>query len=57
MHENRIYSLKIHCDESYPDKPPTIQFQSKVNLPCVNPQNGRVRRAWRDAARASGMPA
>ena len=57
MHENRIYSLKIHCDESYPDKPPTIQFQSKVNLPCVTPQNGRVRRAWRDAARASGMPA
>ena len=42
-HENRIYSLKIHCDESYPDRPPTIQFQSKVNLPCVNQQNGRVR--------------
>jgi ubiquitin-protein ligase len=43
VHENRIYSLRIHCDESYPDKPPAVQFLSKVNLPCVNPQNGRVR--------------
>ncbi|CAG8595706.1 4671_t:CDS:2, partial [Gigaspora rosea] len=23
VHENRIYSLKLHCDENYPDSPPT----------------------------------
>jgi ubiquitin-conjugating enzyme E2 variant len=35
-HENRIYSLNIVCDESYPDKPPKVTFVSKVNLPCVD---------------------
>jgi ubiquitin-protein ligase len=42
VHENRIYSLKIHCGPSYPDLPPEISFTSKINLPCVNPQNGKV---------------
>lgn len=42
VHENRIYSLKIYCDETYPDQPPSIHFLSKINLPCVNPQTGRV---------------
>ncbi|ORZ32866.1 ubiquitin-conjugating enzyme/RWD-like protein [Catenaria anguillulae PL171] len=42
VHENRIYSLKIHCDANYPDSPPTVSFVSKVNLPCVNPTTGRV---------------
>jgi len=41
-HENRIYSLKMHCSDQYPDKPPTIQFINEVNLPCVNPRNGVV---------------
>lgn len=41
-HENRIYSLKMHCGEKYPDEPPSIQFVSQVNLPCVNPHNGVV---------------
>ncbi|KAK9466202.1 ubiquitin-conjugating enzyme/RWD-like protein [Lipomyces arxii] len=40
-HENRIYSLKLHCGSSYPDKPPTVQFLSKVNLPCVS-SDGKV---------------
>ncbi|KAK6455382.1 ubiquitin-conjugating enzyme/RWD-like protein [Scheffersomyces xylosifermentans] len=35
-HENRIYSLTIICDESYPDKPPKVKFISKINLPCVD---------------------
>ncbi|CAG8958758.1 hypothetical protein HYALB_00004074 [Hymenoscyphus albidus] len=42
VHENRIYSLKMHCGDSYPDKPPTIQFINQVNLPCVNAKNGQV---------------
>ncbi|KAG9230549.1 ubiquitin-conjugating enzyme/RWD-like protein [Amylocarpus encephaloides] len=42
VHENRIYSLKMHCGEEYPDKPPAVQFISQVNLPCVNPRNGVV---------------
>ncbi len=42
VHENRIYSLKMHCGDEYPDKPPEIQFISEINLPCVNPRNGQV---------------
>ncbi|KAF9346494.1 E2 ubiquitin-conjugating protein mms2 [Mortierella sp. AD094] len=42
VHENRIYSLKIHCGENYPDIPPTVSFLSRVNLPCVNQTSGRV---------------
>lgn len=42
MHENRIYSLKITCGEDYPERPPTVQFVSRVNLPFVNQADGRV---------------
>lgn len=41
VHQNRIYSLQIHCGESYPDKPPTVKFTTKINLPCVGP-DGKV---------------
>ncbi|KAF9785150.1 UBC-like protein [Thelephora terrestris] len=42
VHENRIYSLKIHCGESYPDKPPTVHFLSRVNLPFVSQVDGKI---------------
>ena len=42
VHENRIYSLRITCPESYPNQPPLIQFISKVNLPCVHQTTGRI---------------
>ncbi|KAF9939529.1 E2 ubiquitin-conjugating protein mms2 [Mortierella antarctica] len=42
VHENRIYSLKIHCGPSYPDMPPSVSFLSRVNLPCVNQTTGEV---------------
>jgi ubiquitin-protein ligase len=32
----------MHCGPAYPDEPPTIQFVSQINLPCVNPRNGIV---------------
>ena len=42
VHENRIYSVRMHCGPNYPDEPPTLQFVSQVNLPCVSPRNGAV---------------
>ncbi|KAK9368586.1 ubiquitin-conjugating enzyme/RWD-like protein [Lipomyces kononenkoae] len=42
VHENRIYSLKLHCGPNYPDVPPTVQFISKVNLPCISQVDGKV---------------
>ncbi|KAJ3355289.1 E2 ubiquitin-conjugating protein mms2 [Allomyces javanicus] len=42
VHENRIYSLTLHCDQNYPDSAPIVKFISKVNLPCVHASTGRV---------------
>jgi len=41
-HENRIYSLKIHCGDKYPDQPPEVTFISKVNVPCIDQKTGKV---------------
>ncbi|KAA6393672.1 MAG: putative Ubiquitin-conjugating enzyme E2 [Streblomastix strix] len=37
----RLYSVTIYCGDNYPKEPPTIQFTTKINLPCVDAQ-GRV---------------
>ncbi|KAK6977698.1 ubiquitin-conjugating enzyme/RWD-like protein [Favolaschia claudopus] len=42
VHENRIYSLKITCGDSYPERPPVVQFLSRVNLPFVSQSDGSV---------------
>ncbi|CAI2176112.1 15241_t:CDS:2 [Funneliformis geosporum] len=42
IHENRIYSLKLYCDENYPESPPIVHFISRINLPCVNQHTGKV---------------
>jgi len=38
----RFYSLKIVCGNTYPDKPPLINFINKINIPIVNQNNGEV---------------
>lgn len=34
--------MNIHCGPNYPDVPPTVQFVSRVNLPCVDQRTGKV---------------
>lgn len=54
-HENRIYSLKIHCGDEYPDVPPDVTFLSRINLPCVHPVTGKVfLPSWANAAKMTG---
>ena len=41
----RIYMMEIESpnnDNAYPNAPPQIKFNSKINLPCVNQQNGKI---------------
>lgn len=41
-HENRIYSLNLEAGPEYPEKPPSVKFLSKVNIPCVDQKTGVV---------------
>lgn len=34
-HENRIYSLRLFCGNEYPDRPPEVRFDSRINMSCV----------------------
>jgi len=45
--DNRIYMLTITCDESYPAAAPKMRFNSKINLPCVNSNDGTVTSAFK----------
>ena len=38
--------MTITCGESYPALAPTIRFNSKVNIPCVNQSNGNVEKTF-----------
>ena len=40
--DNRIYCISIVTGEDYPSNPPVLKFQSKINLPFVNQNNGAV---------------
>ncbi|KAF9674028.1 hypothetical protein SADUNF_Sadunf10G0085100 [Salix dunnii] len=42
VHEGRIYQLKLFCGKDYPDNPPSVRFQTRINMTCVNPENGVV---------------
>lgn len=39
--ENRMYSLRIECSNSYPEQPPTVRFNNRINMNCVG-NNGQV---------------
>lgn len=41
VHDGRIYTLKLFCDLNYPERPPQVRFQSRINMNCVLP-NGSV---------------
>lgn len=34
--------MSIVCGENYPSEPPSVKFNSCVNIPSVNQQNGQV---------------
>eukprot|EP00345_Euplotes_harpa_P016335 CAMPEP_0168345724 /NCGR_PEP_ID=MMETSP0213-20121227/17758_1 /TAXON_ID=151035 /ORGANISM="Euplotes harpa, Strain FSP1.4" /LENGTH=141 /DNA_ID=CAMNT_0008354063 /DNA_START=1 /DNA_END=426 /DNA_ORIENTATION=+ len=40
--DSRIYFLEIVCGEDYPSLPPKVKFTSKINLDCVNADNGEI---------------
>lgn len=40
--DGRIFQLRVHCGPNYPDEPPTVQFKTRVNLSCVNKDNGMI---------------
>ncbi|KAJ8621454.1 hypothetical protein MRB53_029983 [Persea americana] len=42
VHEGRIYQLKLFCDKDYPDIPPTVKFQTRINMACVNEDTGVI---------------
>ncbi|XP_058108282.1 ubiquitin-conjugating enzyme E2 variant 1D-like isoform X1 [Magnolia sinica] len=42
VHEGRIYQLKLFCDKDYPDNPPSVRFQTRINMTCVNQETGVV---------------
>ncbi|KAI9915961.1 hypothetical protein PsorP6_008636 [Peronosclerospora sorghi] len=52
-HDGRIYSLRIHCSDQYPHMPPEVNFTSRINTGCVDPQSGRVVSASCDLLRSS----
>lgn len=41
-HEDRLYSLHIHCGENYPREPPQVRFITKINMDCVNQGSGQI---------------
>eukprot|EP00698_Gefionella_okellyi_P003386 TRINITY_DN13160_c0_g1_i1.p1 TRINITY_DN13160_c0_g1~~TRINITY_DN13160_c0_g1_i1.p1 ORF type:complete len:146 (-),score=21.08 TRINITY_DN13160_c0_g1_i1:64-501(-) len=54
VHDGRIYSLKITCDQHYPSRAPTLSFVSRVkanfidqSTGAVNPQAVACLKQWR----------
>lgn len=45
VHDNRLYEVRVHCGERYPNEPPRVRFFSRINMPCVDPDSGEVLKA------------
>ena len=41
--DGNMYSLRVSVGEHYPEVPPTVTFESKVNLSCVD-ASGHLKR-------------
>lgn len=39
---DRIYMIALRCGPSYPDQPPEVRFNTKINMPHVDQNTGRV---------------
>lgn len=44
QHDGRFYQLKIHCPQEYPAVPPEVRFVSKINMTCVDPKTGVIKK-------------
>ncbi|KAB1205801.1 Ubiquitin-conjugating enzyme E2 variant 1A [Morella rubra] len=42
VHEGKIYQLKLFCGKDYPENPPSVRFQTRINMTCVNQETGVV---------------
>jgi len=55
-YDNRIYALNLSCGEKYPQQPPTLKFNTKINLPYISQSDGTANPAkcpgicdWRES--------
>jgi ubiquitin-conjugating enzyme E2 variant len=47
-HEGRLYSISIFCGPNYPAEAPRVRFVTRINLGCVQANNGEINpRAFR----------
>ncbi|XP_074330275.1 ubiquitin-conjugating enzyme E2 variant 1D-like [Apium graveolens] len=42
VYEGRTYQLKLFCSMEYPEKPPTVKFQTPISMCVVNKDTGVV---------------
>lgn len=42
VYAGRTYQLKLFCSRDYPKRPPTVRFQTQINMSVVNQDTGMV---------------
>lgn len=59
--DNRIVSLLVQCPPTYPDSPPKVKFQTKVNFPFVgkegevDPSKMDLLKNWKRPEKLNGI--